>query len=900
MWVDSVSAPTQSTVQFSLKVSNVQDFIAFQTDVQLPNSLEYVLGSAQLTARSNGHQLAVSLINSQTIRVIAFSYSSEKFIGSSGAVLTFNCSTKTPPGTSLINLINPLLGDTSQQNILTGWNSGSFTLLAPAVNFNLDSLHFGSLPLGQFSDRALKIYNRGTTLLNVYNLTSSQSEIRFLDTNATVIAAGDSISRSVRFQPIAKGNKVGYLHIRSNDPSATEKSVLINGNAYAVNEIQVGSVFGRSGFSAELKINISNMETFSAFEFDLNLPNAMQYVPGSANLTLRKSDHIIFASSAGSKLHVVAYSPTNSCFLGASGDVATFSFQLSGAGGFYLIGISNAVIGDSAGNNIISASYSGTLEIAAPHIQLSSSYLDFGEVSILDTAWRTLSVSNNGSDTLNVNLISINHQSFTNSTPTPMVILPGASSNLYLSFHNATKGTFQARLIITHNDITQQPSFVDLTAKAFAPNRLSVVSKTGKTNDSLRLPFTISNTEPFVAFQFDVTLPSNLQYGVESVLLSSRAQGHNVSAAILPNGDLRILAFSLSQNSFTGNSGEVVSILMNAGSTTGTVTIAPKNVIIGDSANQNIATGGDTGFINIMTMPNTPDLISPSNGTINIPTTPVMRWSRDENAETYHIQVADDSNFTTLLINDSTVVDTFKLIGPLQNLKRYFWRVKAQNIIGESSFSIQWQFTTIIALPNKVELLAPMSSADITSDTVNFLWYRAEPGVDRYWFDLSYDSVFSIHMVDSTVTDTTTSRKNLIPNQFYWWRVRAHNSGGWGQFSNTHSFRIVTTSIFDGCVFPNEYRLSQNYPNPFNPTTEIKYALPEVSRVRLRVFDVLGREVAVLFSGIQEAGYHNQRWTPENNGLILSSGIYFCKLDAAPVNNPTMRATEIKKMLFVQ
>ncbi|MDI6804899.1 MAG: SdrD B-like domain-containing protein [Bacteroidota bacterium] len=99
---------------------------------------------------------------------------------------------------------------------------------------------------------------------------------------------------------------------------------------------------------------------------------------------------------------------------------------------------------------------------------------------------------------------------------------------------------------------------------------------------------------------------------------------------------------------------------------------------------------------------------------------------------------------------------------------------------------------------------------------------------------------------------------------------------------------------------PEEFALLQNYPNPFNPTTEIKYSLPEISRVRLSVFDVLGREVAVLFSGIQEAGYHNQRWTPENNGLNLSSGIYFYKLDATPVDNPGKRVTEIKKMLFVQ
>lgn len=116
------------------------------------------------------------------------------------------------------------------------------------------------------------------------------------------------------------------------------------------------------------------------------------------------------------------------------------------------------------------------------------------------------------------------------------------------------------------------------------------------------------------------------------------------------------------------------------------------------------------------------------------------------------------------------------------------------------------------------------------------------------------------------------------------------------EINQVKNISLIVTNI----IVPKEFALYQNYPNPFNPTTEIKYALPGVSRVRLSVFDVLGREVAVLFTGIQEAGYHNQRWTPENNGLNLSSGIYFYKLDAVSVNNPTTRATEIKKMLFVQ
>ena len=73
-----------------------------------------------------------------------------------------------------------------------------------------------------------------------------------------------------------------------------------------------------------------------------------------------------------------------------------------------------------------------------------------------------------------------------------------------------------------------------------------------------------------------------------------------------------------------------------------------------------------------------------------------------------------------------------------------------------------------------------------------------------------------------------------------------------------------------------EFHLYQNFPQPFNPSTKIKYQIPNVSFVSLKVFDALGKEVALLVSEEQSAGIHEV----EFNGSGLTSGIYFYELKA--------------------
>jgi hypothetical protein len=87
---------------------------------------------------------------------------------------------------------------------------------------------------------------------------------------------------------------------------------------------------------------------------------------------------------------------------------------------------------------------------------------------------------------------------------------------------------------------------------------------------------------------------------------------------------------------------------------------------------------------------------------------------------------------------------------------------------------------------------------------------------------------------------------------------------------------------------PTEYRLEQNYPNPFNPTTTILFSLEHPQHATLKVFDVLGREVATLVNGELNPGQHSVVFDAKN----LPSGMYFFRL-----TTPTFSQTKSMEVL---
>ena len=79
---------------------------------------------------------------------------------------------------------------------------------------------------------------------------------------------------------------------------------------------------------------------------------------------------------------------------------------------------------------------------------------------------------------------------------------------------------------------------------------------------------------------------------------------------------------------------------------------------------------------------------------------------------------------------------------------------------------------------------------------------------------------------------------------------------------------------------PEAYALGQNYPNPFNPVTVIEYELPDDAYMNLAIYDVLGRKIRTLVSGMQPPGYAEVRWNgTDARGNKVGSGIYFYRIE---------------------
>ena len=93
---------------------------------------------------------------------------------------------------------------------------------------------------------------------------------------------------------------------------------------------------------------------------------------------------------------------------------------------------------------------------------------------------------------------------------------------------------------------------------------------------------------------------------------------------------------------------------------------------------------------------------------------------------------------------------------------------------------------------------------------------------------------------------------------------------------------------------PKNVQLYENYPNPFNSATRILYTLPEDSQIKLSIFDILGKEIKILYNGAQIAGDHNILWDgKDSENEQVASGVYIYKLTVGNVN-------VIRKLLYLK
>jgi hypothetical protein len=116
----------------------------------------------------------------------------------------------------------------------------------------------------------------------------------------------------------------------------------------------------------------------------------------------------------------------------------------------------------------------------------------------------------------------------------------------------------------------------------------------------------------------------------------------------------------------------------------------------------------------------------------------------------------------------------------------------------------------------------------------------------------------------------------------------------WGDTDWVYSQRYMytyqpLTAVKESRTLPERFSLSDNFPNPFNPSTQVRYTVGKRTYVTLKIFDVIGREVATLVNGWVEPGEHHAIWKAGG----VSSGVYFYKIVAG-------NFVQTKKMTLVR
>lgn len=274
--------------------------------------------------------------------------------------------------------------------------------------------------------------------------------------------------------------------------------------------------------------------------------------------------------------------------------------------------------------------------------------------------------------------------------------------------------------------------------------------------------------------------------------------------------------------------------------------------------------------------PGIPVLVAPAHNATAIAESVVVVWHGSPLASTYQVQASTDSLFASgMLVNDSTITDTVRLLRGYPGQTPTFWRVRARNASGVSAFSAPFSF--ISGIPAVSVLMSPPNVTVDQPVVLPLRWSKAT-GATSYRVQVATNATFTPAILDlAGVTDTSVTPPPLEYFKIHFWRVKAKNAIGESEWTAYFRFRTVqVSSAGNEPDVPSTFALSQNFPNPFNPTTTIQYAVPRAVNVSLSVYDMLGRQVATLVAAERTAGSYTVTWDASRS----ASGMYLCRMTA--------------------
>ena len=193
---------------------------------------------------------------------------------------------------------------------------------------------------------------------------------------------------------------------------------------------------------------------------------------------------------------------------------------------------------------------------------------------------------------------------------------------------------------------------------------------------------------------------------------------------------------------------------------------------------------------------------------------------------------------------------------------------------------------------------------ELENKNVKLLWGTATE-INNYGWDVlrSYDfnQWNKIGFVPGSMGQSNSPRDysfidtSITQNATYYYKLRQIDTDGFSLYTDT--IKVIydlITGLSEPFLIKN-FKLMQNYPNPFNPNTIIKYQIPADGLVTIKLYNYLGKEIAVLINEEQSVGIHMVRFSTIN--YHLTSGVYFYKIE---FNANEIRYSSVRKMILLK
>ncbi|MDE6650562.1 MAG: Ig-like domain-containing protein, partial [Muribaculaceae bacterium] len=559
--IESVSGAVGSTADIIVSLKNDSpDIAAAEIRIPFPDGVVPINGSLiKNESRLPNHNITADMKNGSYVMVV-YNTSLSSISKGDGELCRFKIELGDNPGNFDINPAVKL-SDKAGSVVSSSVSGGTLTILGAKLEIDSQQLvDFRRVPIRSTQTREIPIRNIGTTPLEISGFDSAVDGLS-ASFSPNKLEAGQQGIMTLEYTPTVRSKEVqGRIYVNSNS-AGSAPYLVITSQPFSVNELHIGNAEGISDEEVTVSVKVNNMEPIVGAEFTLKLPDALEYVEGSAKKSSRAYDMSIEAYyDASRSLRIILYNASNKSLAGDDGEILTFKLKLRGNAGTYYLNPKKVILTNRDGENMTSASYTGSISISSPRLS-SSSKFNIGNVPLNESNVFDYAFYNYGNATLRIDKVAFLDEGFSCKNQFPVEIGHGEQGALQVVIDKPAFGPFTTTMNLYTNDPSNRMKSVEVSGNFYSTNELSFSGHVFEGKYMLR--GSLDNEAEIVAVQMDILLPSGVTCSESNLTLSPRASSHSAILAYIGSGRYRIILFSLNNTPFYGNEGELFTLALN-------------------------------------------------------------------------------------------------------------------------------------------------------------------------------------------------------------------------------------------------------------------------------------------------------------------------------------------------